>query len=204
MSRGYKIISGGTDKHLILVDLRNKGFLGKESAISLEKANIIVNKNNQKTLFFKVIGDSISEEEKIYRQQLKEKIKHYNLEKFFNIERGVPFQRIKSKYQDCDVFINLTDPSSLEKVVLEAMAMEKLVVTSNDTFLPLLSKFQDLLLVNKYDPDDLAKKIEKVIKLNTEEKNKIGRELREIVVEKHSLDRLIDNLLNIFSQLLKK
>jgi glycine hydroxymethyltransferase len=42
---GYDVTSGGTDKHLILVDLRSKGLLGKESALALEKANIIVNKN---------------------------------------------------------------------------------------------------------------------------------------------------------------
>lgn len=45
MERGYDVSSGGTDKHLVLVDLRNKGWFGKEAALVLEKANIIVNKN---------------------------------------------------------------------------------------------------------------------------------------------------------------
>ena len=45
IKRGYHVCSGGTDKHLILVDLRSKGLSGKESALALEKANIIVNKN---------------------------------------------------------------------------------------------------------------------------------------------------------------
>ncbi|OQX51101.1 hypothetical protein B5M47_01890 [candidate division CPR3 bacterium 4484_211] len=44
MSKGYEIVSGGTDKHLMVVDLRNKGIGGKEAALALEKANIIVNK----------------------------------------------------------------------------------------------------------------------------------------------------------------
>jgi len=42
---GYKVTSGGTDKHLLLLDLRNKNMHGHSSAIALEKANIIVNKN---------------------------------------------------------------------------------------------------------------------------------------------------------------
>uniref|UniRef100_A0A7C5YXR3 Probable serine hydroxymethyltransferase n=1 Tax=candidate division CPR3 bacterium TaxID=2268181 RepID=A0A7C5YXR3_UNCC3 len=42
---GYDVKSGGTDKHLIVIDLRNKAINGKEAAIALEKANIIVNKN---------------------------------------------------------------------------------------------------------------------------------------------------------------
>ena len=45
MKMGYKVTSGGTDKHLLLLDLRNKNMHGHSSAIALEKANIIVNKN---------------------------------------------------------------------------------------------------------------------------------------------------------------
>jgi glycine hydroxymethyltransferase len=43
--RGYKIVSGGTDNHLFLVDLVNKGITGKEADAALGKANITVNKN---------------------------------------------------------------------------------------------------------------------------------------------------------------
>ncbi|NQT22973.1 MAG: serine hydroxymethyltransferase, partial [Candidatus Omnitrophica bacterium] len=42
---GYRIVSGGTDTHLLLVDLRNKGITGKDAAFRLDKANITVNKN---------------------------------------------------------------------------------------------------------------------------------------------------------------
>ncbi len=45
ISRGYKVISGGTDDHLFLVDLIDKGITGKEADASLGAANITVNKN---------------------------------------------------------------------------------------------------------------------------------------------------------------
>ena len=45
MNRGYKLVSNGTDNHLILVDLRNKGLTGKIAEESLDKAGITVNKN---------------------------------------------------------------------------------------------------------------------------------------------------------------
>ena len=45
MKRGYKIISGGTDNHLMLIDLRAKNITGKEAEIVLGKAEITVNKN---------------------------------------------------------------------------------------------------------------------------------------------------------------
>jgi len=45
VSRGYNIISGGTDNHLMLIDLRNKGITGKKGQETLDKAHITVNKN---------------------------------------------------------------------------------------------------------------------------------------------------------------
>ncbi len=43
---GFDLVSGGTDNHLILIDLRNKGVNGKIAAIALEVANIVVNANS--------------------------------------------------------------------------------------------------------------------------------------------------------------
>jgi glycine hydroxymethyltransferase len=43
--KGYDVISGGTDNHMMLIDLRNKGVTGKEAEETLVKAEITVNKN---------------------------------------------------------------------------------------------------------------------------------------------------------------
>ena len=45
LSKGYKLISGGTDTHVILIDLSNKGVTGKVAEKRLEQAGITVNKN---------------------------------------------------------------------------------------------------------------------------------------------------------------
>ncbi|CAI4029885.1 serine hydroxymethyltransferase [Nitrospira tepida] len=45
LARGYKVVSGGTDNHLMLVNLTNKGVTGKEAEAALDAAGIIVNKN---------------------------------------------------------------------------------------------------------------------------------------------------------------
>ena len=42
---GFKIVTGGTDSHIVLVDLRNKNIVGKDAEKALEKAGITVNKN---------------------------------------------------------------------------------------------------------------------------------------------------------------
>ena len=45
VSRGYKLISGGTDNHMMLIDLRNKNITGKDAELALVKAEITANKN---------------------------------------------------------------------------------------------------------------------------------------------------------------
>jgi glycine hydroxymethyltransferase len=45
VSRGYNIISGGTDNHLMLIDLRSKNITGKAAENALVKADITLNKN---------------------------------------------------------------------------------------------------------------------------------------------------------------
>ena len=45
VKRGYNIISGGTDNHMMLIDLRNKNISGKEAENALVRAEITVNKN---------------------------------------------------------------------------------------------------------------------------------------------------------------
>jgi glycine hydroxymethyltransferase len=45
LDRGYRIVSGGTDTHLMLVNLTSKGITGKEADAALDAAGIIVNKN---------------------------------------------------------------------------------------------------------------------------------------------------------------
>ena len=45
VDRGYEVISGGTDNHMMLIDLRNKGITGKLAEEALGQAEITVNKN---------------------------------------------------------------------------------------------------------------------------------------------------------------
>ena len=45
LARDYQLISGGTDTHLVLIDLSNKGISGKKAENALERAGITVNKN---------------------------------------------------------------------------------------------------------------------------------------------------------------
>ena len=46
LEKGFDLISGGTDNHLILIDLTNKGIIGKDAETTLDKAGLTVNKNS--------------------------------------------------------------------------------------------------------------------------------------------------------------
>ena len=45
LARGYDLVSGGTDNHLILIDLTNKGVPGKKAAKALDRAGLVLNYN---------------------------------------------------------------------------------------------------------------------------------------------------------------
>ncbi len=45
VKRDFNLVSGGTDNHLMLIDLRSKGLIGKEATLLLDEVNITVNKN---------------------------------------------------------------------------------------------------------------------------------------------------------------
>jgi glycine hydroxymethyltransferase len=46
VNRGYHLISGGTENHLMLIDLRNKNITGKKAQETLDRAHITLNKNS--------------------------------------------------------------------------------------------------------------------------------------------------------------
>lgn len=45
VEKGYRLVSGGTDNHMVLLDLRSKGFTGKQAEDMLESVGIVVNRN---------------------------------------------------------------------------------------------------------------------------------------------------------------
>jgi glycine hydroxymethyltransferase len=45
LQRGFELVSGGTDNHLILIDLTNKGVSGRPAAVALDRAGIVTNRN---------------------------------------------------------------------------------------------------------------------------------------------------------------
>jgi len=174
----------------------------KHYDVLVESANILINRQGQKDIFFEIVGNSQNEKEAKHQKDLKQKIQDYNLTNYFLISPGVPFGQIKQKYEECSCLVNLTDPASLEKVVLEAMAMEKPVITSNEAFWPFFDGLE-FLKARKSEPAGLAEKIKNLAALPLSERLLIGKKLRAIVTIEYTVDHFINELIKVFHSVVK-
>jgi glycosyltransferase involved in cell wall biosynthesis len=100
------------------------------------------------------------------------------------------------------IFINLTDSGSFDKSILEAMACQTPVLVSNKIYERIFGEdLKSLLIFKEKDAEDLAGKIENLLKMSDLERENIGMKLRQIVEREHNLDNLIPRLVKIFESL---
>ena len=175
----------------------------KHYDILLESANILINRQGRGDIFFKIVGNSQNEKEAKHQKGLQRKIQECSLGGYVIMAPGVSFGQIKQEYEKCSCLVNLTDPASLEKVVLEAMAMEKPVITSNEAFWPFLDSWEFLKVV-KNNPLDLAEKIKNLAAQTPTQRRAIGQKLRAIVTAEHSVDHLINELIKVFYSVIRQ
>lgn len=99
--------------------------------------------------------------------------------------------QIYNKYQ---VVVNLTQSGSFDKTILEAMACETPVIVSNQSLKDVLPKE---LLFKENDAENLAEKIERFFMMPPDKEEELSRELRQYVLDRHSLKKLIEKLTKI-------
>lgn len=161
----------------------------KDQKTLIEAVDILVNEKNFKALELEFIGSPVEDYEKEYLEKLKNLVKEKKLENYITFLQGISFNGMPGYYQDADLVVNLSHTGSIDKVVLEAMACERPVLTCNEAFTDILD---NKYLFRKKDPRDLAEKM-----INLREVGKDER-LREIVVKNHNLDNLIDKIISEF------
>jgi len=114
---------------------------------------------------------------------------------------GVSQEHMPELYSSHEVFVNLTETGSFDKTVLEAAACGCLPVLSNISFRSLLpSEYREFLFFKEDDAQDLEAKLKETLALSQSKRAIIGEKMREIVIEKHSLDKLIKELLQDFQK----
>jgi glycosyltransferase involved in cell wall biosynthesis len=147
-----------------------------------------------------LVGGPASPMDEAYVRHLHQQAQAHDLQDIVRFEPPVPHSTLPTWYRRCTVHVNLTPTGSGDKVALEAMSCGRPSLVSNEGFSETLGQYRDYLLFRYADSEDLAYKIKSILDLPSNIRHQIGSELRENVIRKHSLDRLVDCLVDIFSE----
>ena len=161
---------------------------------TLSLATEILAKDSQK-IKVDIIGDVGLAKQKKYLEDLKKLVGIKKLEGIVNFLGGVSNKEIVLHLQSADLFVNTSHTGSLDKAIAEAMACGLPILTCNEALEEILGKRKDKLMYPKKDYKKLAERIKYIINLEKDEKEKIGRNLRQIIVENHSLEGLVKKIL---------
>jgi glycosyltransferase involved in cell wall biosynthesis len=163
----------------------------KDQKILINAMNILINQKNIKDIEVKIIGNPVNKQEEKYFREMKQIIFNKKLESYVKFLGSASNKEMPTYYQNSDLLVNLTYTGSFDKVILEAMACECLVLTCNEAFENILD---NRYLFKKNDPRNLA---EKIINLKNQTR-RYDNKLREIVMKNHNIDILIKKLIYEF------
>lgn len=167
--------------------------------VTLIKAIEILNKDGVK-VSVNILGKPATVSDQNYLKQLEQTIVEKKLDNVINFTGGVANKDIISFLQAADLFVNMGQTGSLDKAIVEAMACSLPVLTCNEALLEILGEYKDVLMYGKGDYKMLAQKISWLSGLPQEKINKIGEDLRQIVINNHSLSRLISKIMSVYEQ----
>jgi len=142
----------------------------------------------------RIVGPTLDAEDQEYAAILRSLIAHKELDECVRIEPALAHGAVERVYQSADVIANMTRRHSLDKATLEAMACGCLVLTTNEAFAPTLRGHAELMVKPDTSSNTLAAAIEHLAGLPEESRTDLGAALREIVVRDHSLDRMMDRI----------
>src|SRR3989338_3475375 len=134
------------------------------------------------TLF--IIGTPANSVDIIYLKNLKQLVNELGITDYVKFVGGVTWAELPKYYQNAHIFLNMSGTGSLDKAVLEAMASECFVLTSNDAFKNILPPE---CIAPSNNPKALAQIIFREWALPERRKREIIKELRDYVVRHHNV-----------------
>ena len=148
-----------------------------------------------------IVGNPTNAQDEIYVQSLYTQVQQLNLASVVTFQPAVSMYELPEIYRCCTVYVNLTPTGFGDKVALEAMACGKVCLAANTGFRETLGIYAEQLLFTHANPQDLAQKLVAILSLEEKQRQIMGDYLRQQIIKYHSLDRLIQNLLQLFQQL---
>ncbi len=170
----------------------------KDLETVIRALQVLVHERRRDDVRLDIVGDVGRAKDADYRGSLQRLVDGARLTPYVRFRGPVPHDVVQGVYQSADLFVNVSHTGSLDKAVLEAMACECPVITSNEAFRPSLRPFEELLCAAPGDPLGLAERIERLWALDAATRRAMTARLRAFVVTQHGLDRLIGKIVGAF------
>ncbi len=151
-----------------------------------------------------ILGGPTGPKDEPYVRSLHQLVEELNLQDIVSFHPPVPQSALPDWYRRCTVLVNMTPTGSGDKVVWEAMACGRPCVAANEGFRETMGRWANWLLFRYSDPSDLAGKLETLFNIDYKQLQKMSIELRQRIMEKHSLARLTEKLVILFETLIQQ
>ena len=171
----------------------------KDPLTLLAAVSILVSRGYD--LHVDLAGPTLAAGDDAYRRRVEEQIEVGALADRVTMHGPVPYGEIPALYRRARVLVNPSYTGSIDKVVLEAMACERPVLTCNESFAPLfeapgsgLAADARRLMFEPGSASDLAEKLAGLLALPAPERRALGERLRAFVARDHEVDALMRRL----------
>ncbi len=173
----------------------------KDYGTIIQALDLLRSRSPDLDVCLRIIGTPFYADDRAYLTELEGLVRELALEAQVTFVGKVPNRLMVDEYRRCDVLINASHTGSIDKVVLEAMACEKPALTCNESFAPVLANHEGMLMFAPSSPAELAARLSSVLALDESRRSELGRTLRQIVVDDHSVAGLTDRFVEVFSRL---
>lgn len=160
-------------------------------------AAVSILRSRGRELSLDLVGAGLLETDDSLRRQVQEQVEVGGLEDCVRMAGAVGYPEVNAWYRRATVVVNSSGTGSLDKVVIEAMASERPVLTCNPSAAGVLGELGsegEALVFQKGSAEDLAQKLEEILDRTQEERRELGGRLRAIAARDHEVDALMGRL----------
>lgn len=146
------------------------------------------------------VGSGLAHGDQAFGGQVRARVAELGLEGCVDFHGVVPYPEVPGRYAAADVLINASHTGSVDKVVLEAMAMGRPIVSCNDSIPRVLESLGEDRAALAFEPKDaagLAERLRALLTRSTAEREALGDRLRDIVARDHEVDVLMGRLVEM-------
>lgn len=142
-------------------------------------------------------GGGLASGDVAFADAVKGKIQSLGLEDHVHLHGDVPYVEIGDYYRRATVLVSSSKTGSVDKVVLEAMACGRPVVTCNESFPPIFAELGDVASEMEFEQGDaalLTNRLRGWLDRSQAERDEVGKRLRGLVERDHEVDTLMARL----------